>query len=59
MFLKNIIFKALIFSILLSSCAQIVPLSGGARDKMPPKVLTKISTPNLQTNFLKQPIFLD
>ncbi len=58
MFSKNIIFKILIFTFLLSNCAQIVPLSGGTKDKTPPKVLTDVSTPNLQTNFVKQPISL-
>ncbi|MFM2266901.1 MAG: hypothetical protein RL757_342 [Bacteroidota bacterium] len=58
MFYKKIIFKILAISILFSNCAKIVPLSGGTKDKIPPKVLTAVSTPNLQTNFTKQPISL-
>ncbi|MCB0643219.1 MAG: hypothetical protein KDC44_16335, partial [Phaeodactylibacter sp.] len=43
---------------LLSGCAQIVAPTGGPRDTIPPQLDSAESTPNLQTNFQKQPIEL-
>ena len=49
------------FSILLilNSCAEIRPLTGGPRDKEAPRIdSTKYSTPNYQTNFKEKEIIL-
>lgn len=43
---------------MLSSCAQVQPLTGGARDTIPPQLDSARSTPNMQTRFQKQPILL-
>lgn len=40
----------------LYSCASTGNPSGGPKDKTPPKVIDEKSTPNLQTNFVKQEI---
>jgi uncharacterized protein (DUF2141 family) len=50
-------FFLMLFS-LISSCANVGALKGGAKDTTPPKVVAKGSTPNMQTNFKKQPILL-
>ena len=42
----------------LQSCANIVAPTGGAQDKIPPKIVEQKSTPNFQTNFKKQRIEL-
>lgn len=42
----------------LTACANIIPPAGGAKDETPPKVVEALSTPNLQTNFVKQTIEL-
>lgn len=41
-----------------SDCANPIAPTGGERDTIPPRLLTDKSTPNLQTNFEKQPILL-
>ena len=48
-----------ILFVLLSSCAEQRPLSGGPKDSTPPKLdSTRYSTPNLQTNFREKEIIL-
>ncbi len=54
--LFNILFLTLLT--FFSSCANVGALKGGAKDTTPPKVVEKGSTPNMQTNFKKQPILL-
>ncbi len=44
---------------LLSSCAQVSMPNGGAKDEEPPRMLTALSTPNEQTQFVKQVIELE
>jgi hypothetical protein len=44
--------------VLLFSCATPTTPTGGPRDENPPLIDTALSTPNFQTNFLKQDIFL-
>jgi hypothetical protein len=45
--------------LILNSCAEIRPLSGGPRDKEAPRIdSTKYSTPNFQTNFQEKEIIL-
>ena len=57
--MKNKIFIliAIIVSI-LQGCANIGQLKGGPKDTKPPQIVKELSTPNLQTNFKKQPIIL-
>ncbi len=43
---------------LLEGCANVGSLKGGAKDTTPPQIVKEKSTPNLQTNFKKQPIIL-
>lgn len=59
-FLSGIFFYFLFFSsaIFFQNCAQIIPPNGGKRDSIPPRVVKEKSTPNYQTNFLKQRITL-
>ena len=45
-------------SLFFQSCANIGQLKGGAKDTTPPQIVKEKSTPNLQTNFTKQPIIL-
>ena len=55
------ILRLLLFGIIfwgVQSCANIVPPAGGERDENPPQWLTEVSTPNLQTQFVPQPIQL-
>ncbi len=40
------------------SCASVSAPEGGPKDEEPPEVVLEKSSPNLQTNFLKQDIFL-
>ncbi|MEL7122328.1 MAG: hypothetical protein AAFO07_22980, partial [Bacteroidota bacterium] len=49
-------FAVLLF--LLQNCATPVAPTGGPRDEQPPQVVTSESTPNYQTNFVKQDIEL-
>lgn len=46
------------YSMLLTGCAQVQPLTGGERDTIPPQLDTARSTANFQTRFEKQPILL-
>lgn len=49
----------LILLVLLSSCAEQRPLTGGPKDSTPPRLdSTRYSTPNLQTNFREKEIIL-
>jgi len=41
----------LIAATLMSSCARILPLNGGEVDKVPPRILPELSSPNSQVNF--------
>jgi hypothetical protein len=43
---------------LLTTCASITSPQGGPRDETPPELVPEKSTPNLQTNFVKQEIEL-
>jgi hypothetical protein len=52
------VFSIFIIILLANSCANIVAPTGGERDKTSPKIVQTKSTPNLQTNFKKQPIVL-
>jgi len=52
-------FLVFLFEVLLvSSCAQVRPVTGGERDTIAPRLDTLNSTPNFQTNFEKQDIKL-
>lgn len=46
------------YSVFLTGCAQVQPLTGGERDTIPPQLDTARSTANFQTRFEKQPILL-
>lgn len=46
------------FSVLLTGCAQVQPLTGGERDTIPPQLDSVRSTANFQTRFEKQPVLL-
>lgn len=46
------------YSVLLTGCAQVQPLTGGERDTIPPQLDSARSTVNFQTRFEKQPILL-
>lgn len=57
--LKNIIFILIALTIsILQGCANVGQLKGGPKDTKPPQIVQALSTPNLQTNFKKQPIIL-
>jgi hypothetical protein len=58
--LRNIQIIGLLIALatLANSCANIGALNGGAKDAVPPRIVTARSTPNFQTNFKKQPIKL-
>ena len=58
-FLKNKIFFLIVsIAFLFEGCANVGSLKGGAKDTTPPQIVKEKSTPNLQTNFKKQPIIL-
>lgn len=57
-FYKYYFYLFFINFLVLNSCAQIGELSGGTKDNVPPALVPKRSTPNLQTNFKKQNILL-
>ncbi len=58
-FFKNKIFFLIVsIAFLLKGCANVGSLKGGAKDTTPPQIVKEKSTPNLQTNFKKQPIIL-
>ncbi len=42
----------------MGACASVTAPDGGPRDETPPQLIPEESTPNLQTNFEKQPIEL-
>ena len=57
--LKNKIFILIALTIsILQGCANVGQLKGGPKDTKPPQIVKELSTPNLQTNFKKQPIIL-
>ena len=57
--LKNKIFILIALTVsILQGCANIGQLKGGPKDTKPPQIVKELSTPNLQTNFKKQPIIL-
>ena len=57
--LKNKIFILIALTAsILQGCANIGQLKGGPKDTKPPQIVQALSTPNLQTNFKKQPIIL-
>lgn len=60
MFLNKNTFLIVLVGIvaIFQSCANVGQLKGGAKDTAPPQVVKEKSTPNLQTNFKKQPIIL-
>jgi len=43
---------------LLHHCASVTAPTGGIKDNVPPQLIAEKSTPNLQTEFTKQPIVL-
>ena len=56
---KNKIFILIALTVsILQGCANIGQLKGGPKDTKPPQIVKELSTPNLQTNFKKQPIIL-
>ena len=56
---KNKIFILIALTVsILQGCANIGQLKGGPKDIKPPQIVKELSTPNLQTNFKKQPIIL-
>ena len=57
--MKNKIFILIALTVsILQGCANIGQLKGGPKDTKPPQIVKELSTPNLQTNFKKQPIIL-
>lgn len=59
MSIKNSIFILIALTVsILQGCANIGQLKGGPKDTKPPQIVKALSTPNLQTNFKKQPIIL-
>ncbi|MEN0006527.1 MAG: Ig-like domain-containing domain, partial [Bacteroidota bacterium] len=54
----RLLFFVIGLGFLLSQCANPLPPVGGEKDEQPPQVDTTRSTPNFQTNFVKQRIEL-
>jgi len=54
---RLIIYVALVMVVFTATnCANISAPKGGPKDETPPKIIKDKTTPNLQTNFTKQPI---
>lgn len=47
----QLIQRLLLFLLLLTGCARVMPPEGGERDTIPPHLRTELSTPDRQTNF--------